>query len=24
MCDRTVKSERILAKLCALNSKYIC
>ena len=24
MCDRNVKSERILTKLCALNSEYIC
>ena len=24
MCDRNVKSERILTKLCALNYKYIC
>jgi len=24
MCDRNVKSEHILTKLCALNSEYIC
>jgi len=24
MCDRNVKSERILTKLCALNYRYIC
>ena len=24
MCDRNVKSERTLIKLCALNSEYIC
>ena len=24
MCDRNVKFEHILTKLCALNSEYIC
>ena len=24
MCDRNVKSEYILIKLCALDSEYIC